>query len=527
MPWITPIGVRGYSGPLIWVPDRVTITPYKPPAKPVSVIGIVAGSATLTHIAYDNATGLSAQLTQTVFDTTTRADSAQILLTNATGSAKVLRGVIIRAKQITKLSGDGGYLNDKHVDYESIALNGEIKAEIGNDFIVTFDQTNQLADYYWKNNRIRRHLYALSMTGCQSFFEPGEWYTLAIGSVGHDEYINSTVTCYSVRCSKDAGGIGSTQITFLEMYQNWVFDSNETARSIASGIFNRTPATQVVTVASSTSMSTADFYCDGTADQTEINAAIKYVVALGGGTVQLSEGTFNLSGVIDLSFSNLRLTGMGNGTKLSGSGINAYGALGSNITNVIVSNLAMIGIGVLFRYTDNPLVNGCTFMSPDQTGIYFFECNDARAIDNMVDGELSAVPSTFYGIWVQNVNRCTIANNTVKRIRITNSASSGIYFNTVTGGVISSNSIFDSSVASDNNCYGIYLTNSSYIIVSGNRVEQIKNSSTTSMAYGIYINSGTSNSVTNCYIYNCGTDTGITNTNGCLFYDGGTGTQIV
>jgi parallel beta-helix repeat protein len=57
----------------------------------------------------------------------------------------------------------------------------------------------------------------------------------------------------------------------------------------------------------------SDAVCDGTADQTEINAALDAVAAAGGGSVVLSEGTFVINGAITpLSYTNL--IGQGRGT---------------------------------------------------------------------------------------------------------------------------------------------------------------------------------------------------------------------
>lgn len=68
-----------------------------------------------------------------------------------------------------------------------------------------------------------------------------------------------------------------------------------------------------VTVAASTASAAvkalADFVCTGTADQTVINAAIASLPAPGG-TVQLSEGAFSITGAITLTAANQTLCGM-------------------------------------------------------------------------------------------------------------------------------------------------------------------------------------------------------------------------
>jgi hypothetical protein len=55
----------------------------------------------------------------------------------------------------------------------------------------------------------------------------------------------------------------------------------------------------------------AEYTCDGTADQTEINAALAAVASAGGGLVQLTPGTFNLSATVTPTHGNTILAGSG------------------------------------------------------------------------------------------------------------------------------------------------------------------------------------------------------------------------
>lgn len=59
----------------------------------------------------------------------------------------------------------------------------------------------------------------------------------------------------------------------------------------------------------------ADYVCDGTSDQMEINNAISALPS-GGGKVVLMEGTYNISGSINVNKDNVTIEGMGNGTVL-------------------------------------------------------------------------------------------------------------------------------------------------------------------------------------------------------------------
>jgi parallel beta-helix repeat protein len=66
-----------------------------------------------------------------------------------------------------------------------------------------------------------------------------------------------------------------------------------------------------VVVAAKDYLGVADYYCDGTADQTEIQAAIDYLAsAFGGGMVELTEGQFNITAAIEME-TNIILRGAG------------------------------------------------------------------------------------------------------------------------------------------------------------------------------------------------------------------------
>ncbi len=76
-------------------------------------------------------------------------------------------------------------------------------------------------------------------------------------------------------------------------------------------------ATLVVAASNSgaKSKAAADYVCDGTSDQTEINNAITALPSVGG-KVLLLEGTYNISGTITVGKANVTVEGMGAGTVL-------------------------------------------------------------------------------------------------------------------------------------------------------------------------------------------------------------------
>jgi parallel beta-helix repeat protein len=104
-------------------------------------------------------------------------------------------------------------------------------------------------------------------------------------------------------------------------------------------------ATRVVAASNSVDKSRAHYVCDGVDDQVEINKAIQDVAAAGGGMVVLLEGTYIITGSINLA-SNVALVGQGPGTVLripNGFNRDINVIYGSGISNVLVANLMIDG----------------------------------------------------------------------------------------------------------------------------------------------------------------------------------------
>ena len=525
---------------------------YKPNGKSVEIIGIP--SAVFTHITTDATPG---SLTQTTFDTDSRADSAQILLTNSTGASKVIIAAWIRGKPVTRYSdsskpvntiynsilrggdGSGGFLHDKFVDYESIAKNGERVFETGNNFVVTADQVNQLADYYWKLNKTKKHIYTLSLVGFQSWYEPGEWYTLQIGGAGQEEYIDSTVECFDVRCSLAAGGAPSTSVAFREVEEAWKFDSNEVARQIAAGDFSRRTSQNVVMVAAQYYPGYADYYCDGTDDQSEINSAITYMSQSGGGTVRLTNGEFYLTSAITM-LDDIALNGSGAGTTLVENANDIASVYASSVSNIDVVDLSFDTASSITNATEYTVhflgiesgrIVGNRLFSPWGGGILCDNCDTSYVINNVVDYQGSTSTAACYGIYLLHASTSLgniIHGNIVQNVR-TSDQGIGIL-------VQNSGNRFDCDVvnnkvsniigtASGLTSYGINVLGNN-VNISSNRVTGCRNVATTSKTVGIKITTASTNcSVANNYAYDNGADTGLANTNSQNFLDGGTDTH--
>jgi hypothetical protein len=512
---------------------------YKPNNKSIEIIGLV--SATFTHLTTDAVPG---SLTLTTFDTDSRADSAQILLTNSTGVSRVIIAAWIRGKPVTRLSDGrgtraeggvassgkgvasgarGGFLHDKFVDYESIAKNGEQTFETGNNFVVTAAQVNKLADYYWKLNKTPKHIYTLSLTGFQSWYEPGEWYTLQIGGAGGAEYIDSTVECFDVRCSLAVGGAPSTSIAFREVEENWKFDSNDVARQIASGSFSRRPNQNVVTVAAQYYSGYADYYCDGTEDQTEINNAATYLSQVGGGIIHLSKGDFNITSSITLT-SGIHLEGEGEASNITPATSGNDIIYCSSTTSVTITGLSLTNGSIFLNDCISAVVDNCRLFGA--ANIYNADgCDDSIISNNIIDGlGVSAGGLFAYGAISLCGERVIIKNNIIRNIDET-SYVRGI---DITGnyGIIEGNQINALTSRGANKTYGISANFSDYSIVSHNRIQECKNPSTATNVIGLYIVTGTTSvKVCSNYCYNNGSDTGVGNANSNNFFDGGTDTQ--
>lgn len=116
------------------------------------------------------------------------------------------------------------------------------------------------------------------------------------------------------------------------------------------GIFVLFPAAAragVVKVSTADSLSQEQFHGDGKCDEEEINAAIASLPPVGG-TVVLSEGTYNICAVpgtyggITISKSNVKLAGVGPGTFLRLSdeqNTNVIRIIGEKVENIIISDM--------------------------------------------------------------------------------------------------------------------------------------------------------------------------------------------
>ncbi len=509
---------------------------YKPNPRLNEMIGVqdaVLYWATETGV--DNSTDDAGNsgVHKSVFDTTTYADQAQIKLLNDSGATQYIRALAIKGKPVWRASN--AWEHPYFVDHDDIFYNGENVFEFGNNYIVTKDQIEQLADYYAKAlgalqgnaaSPKNKHIYVLSIPGRCWHYEPGEWVTVQIGGSGEKEYIDSVCEIYSVSVEAGAGDLGTTIVTLREVEQNWVKDSNAVARFLATGDPRWKPNNfgQVV-VAAKNYLGTADYYCDGTADQTEIQAAVDYLSnAFGGGTVQLTEGIFYISAAIEMK-SSIDLMGKGNGTIISRN-CNDYAIEVVGVVGTHKSYSRLIGLWikraqgdffdvslVYCTYADNMEICSCRFENAGGVASLSLNiCTDININNNFLDYfEAQAIKAEactgiittnlLYGLTNNPGNSGILATGTAAgQLAIINNKIhdiNGDYaIKSDTNDIIISNNIIENISGYSNNARAIEL-GADNNIVSGNRIDN-------ALYTGIYVSAGTKNTVSANLIKNCG-----------------------
>ena len=235
-----------------------------------------------------------------------------------------------------------------------------------------------------------------------------------------------------------------------------------------------------ITISSSTSkhMLTADYYCSGTNDQTVINNAISALPSTGGKIVLL-EGTYNVSGQINVNKPNVTICGMGNSTVLNCK--QGIWGIAATQTNFTVANLKM----TFDTYNGNGnsiciYASGsrCKFENLDlSNAVYGINCGggysiirNVTATDNRINIHLGSghnVVSDCYSENAQETGVCIEGEyNIVANCHISDAEIYGILLisggkNKVAGNVIKKDSYSDSQ-------HSIRVTSSTYNSCSDN-----------------------------------------------------------
>lgn len=264
------------------------------------------------------------------------------------------------------------------------------------------------------------------------------------------------------------------------------------------------------------------YRCDGVSDQVQINAAMTAVLAAGGGTVRLLEGTFTVDGSIVFPGNNIALVGAGAGTVITipdghDAGINIISATSKDY--LLIANLRVDGnranqtagamYGVYFDTVTHSRLTGClienifggtsiyltaspnciisnnTSRNNNERGIQILSSshettitrnlvagNDETGIETEHSDKLTitgntVVRNSFHGIHIDHADYCTVANNTVAE----NGRHGIMLFGYSSNNTIASNTIIGNSQTTDNTYDGIFLsTDGDYNNIHGNTV---------------------------------------------------------
>jgi len=344
---------------------------------------------------------------------TDRADSARIELVNNTGSSQTVKEVLLIGKLV--LRNSGMYYHDKFSDWADIERNGEKVISCQSDDLINNAHTSNMATYLWKSTR-KKHFYAVEVKGTADYFHPGAWGTFAIGGAGQSENIDSKVRIESVATSKRPGSLGSTYMLLAEVEENFKYNSSYKARTIANAMPWRNPqGTSVMFVAAGTGTEIAHIYCEGSADQVGIQAAIDAASGNGGGIVHLGVGTFYLTAAIEMK-SNVTLEGEGPSSTILEKNANDYaiscnGGSGTELTNIAIKNMKITRNSadanvidlVWMDYSDDCLLEDLVIDDSKKYCLYANNCDDLILTRVKV---IDFVASGFYVILGTNT-KCT------------------------------------------------------------------------------------------------------------------------
>ena len=200
-------------------------------------------------------------------------------------------------------------------------------------------------------------------------------------------------------------------------------DTGTAWAEMTGGGGGKPPCTKLVAAVDALNTSGADYTCDGSSDQTTINEAITALGSIGG-VVQLTEGTFSLSGSIQME-NNVMLQGYGKKTILSIDSDGNYEAIenadqdGTGNSNLMVRNLVIEGNsasrtgnldGIGFFNVDKFWIYNVTFQNLERDGLVLgtgggLACNDGY----IARCKFSAC--TQYGIHGTSTVNVTITDN--------------------------------------------------------------------------------------------------------------------
>jgi hypothetical protein len=205
-------------------------------------------------------------------------------------------------------------------------------------------------------------------------------------------------------------------------------------------------ATVVVAAIDSLDVQRADYVCDGTADEVQINAAIAALPATGGCVLML-EGTYTIADAIMIDRHNTTLQGQGKSTKIM-----ATNLVGPNIAAVTVDSVnyavirdmqikfsAVVYAGVYLVSANYPLVNNVLV-----EGFLYGLVTDT-VVGAIVTGCVGQ--NNIYSVWADTMSLSIISENNMR------GAINGIYMlNNCDRNSVTNNQVESSITIADASC---------------------------------------------------------------------------
>ncbi len=236
-------------------------------------------------------------------------------------------------------------------------------------------------------------------------------------------------------------------------------------------------ATFVVAASDSLNKEKADYICDGTADEVQIQAAIDALPS-GGGKVLLMEGAYAMNGDISIP-DYVSIVGSGSGTLINFDVIQDRGFRNEDLINgnhnIIIADMKIDGMDK----TNDPIefVNSynCQFMNLEITQGVHDGLELQGSYDCIINNVIAHDSLTYHGIELDDGSY----NNIISNCIVYNNPSSGIVIDGT-----SHDNLITGCVSRDNTGYGIALYSNSYDnivtsnIAEGNSLEHFFDSGT-------------------------------------------------
>lgn len=261
--------------------------------------------------------------------------------------------------------------------------------------------------------------------------------------------------------------------------------------------------------------SSADYVCDGAADEVEINQAITAVNAAGGGTVQLRAGTYTTAASVVMK-TNVRLIGEGIGNTIITGAASDYSLINtpkSGTTKTLYSNIAVELLTLKSNYGTCLSINNTNSVTVRAVEFYFTVTTPIKQTlfvqhcQNVIVTENIAHDYTGNGLSVTSTDYFTVSNNVISG-GANGDDGIDVDFDFLDTSAIPSNygTVTGNTVRTIGRGNGIRIENSNYVSVGNNSVDGV--TSTASIAAGIIVNSTgvnvatgitvTGNTITNC-----------------------------